>query len=348
MKKLVFCLCIFISLHVNAKNIIDMYGSEPEQADKFIKKYGSQVGEIESQLLTKFKEINQDDKNGVNDQLEIILLKRNQLLEQIKKEGDFLFVNFNTIFYPDDENQYTTIEVVKRNDKKRLRFINTSAMAVYQPGNDLINTMIDFENLELQLMINKKLNSKQLSCPVFHCVSGFHHKKLKPYLKIFNDGAIKEKKLIVDTLNQDPDPERRAAAAFLMGHFKDPKEIISLLLPHVTDKNSKVRNNVIRVIGGTMSKSGIHDIDVNPFIELLDSPENTDRNKAFYVLLNAAESDKAKKLIIQKGGKKILKLLQLNQPNNHKLAYELLQKISSKNYDDGNVVAWENWLQTCG
>ncbi|WP_156812621.1 hypothetical protein [Legionella tunisiensis] len=53
--------------------------------------------------------------------------------------------------------------------------------------------MIVFSHLEFQLMANNQLNIKDTSCPVYHCVSGFHHPQLKPYLKIFNAGVIKEK-----------------------------------------------------------------------------------------------------------------------------------------------------------
>ncbi|WP_332248013.1 HEAT repeat domain-containing protein [Legionella tunisiensis] len=70
---------------------------------------------------------------------------------------------------------------------------------------------------------------------------------------------------MIDTLNNDPDPSRRAAAAFLMGHFKDPNEIISLLMVHVNDRDSGVRNNVMRVIAATMFKANIAPIDVVPF-----------------------------------------------------------------------------------
>nr|WP_019217963.1 hypothetical protein [Legionella tunisiensis] len=50
-----------------------------------------------------------------------------------------------------------------------------------------------------------------------------------------------------------------------MGHFKDPNEIISLLMVHVNDRDSGVRNNVMRVIAATMFKANIAPIDVVPF-----------------------------------------------------------------------------------
>lgn len=342
-KSLLLVLSFTFSTNATAENIVDLYGAEPDKSEKIIKKYSNKVSEIEDLLQKELKKMNHVIKN---DELEKILSKKNLLTEKIKKEGDFLYVDFNTVFYPGDKNKYTTIEVVNKNQLNRLRFISPiiNAKNYQSKKDDLINQMIVFINIELQLLINNELNVKNIVCPVYHCISGFKHPRLKPYLKIFNSGAIKEKKLIIDTLNNDPNPERRASAAFLMGHFNDPKEIISLLSPHVNDSNSSVRNNVMRVIAATMSKAKINQIDVTPFLDLLDSPENTDRNKALYVLLIAAESSASKNIIIQKGGDKLLALLQLKQPNNHEIAYKILKKISGKDFNENNLILWKKWL----
>ena len=153
-------------------------------------------------------------------------------------------------------------------------------------------------------------------------------------------------KLIIDTLNHDPDPERRAAAAFLIGHFTNPHEIVSLLSPHVSDPSSFVRNNVLRVLGATIQKAKITQINVPPLLDLLDSPFDTDRNKALWVLYTAADEPKSKPVIIQQGGKKLVSLLRLKQPNNHQLAYEVLLKVSGKNFGENDLVSWENWLRS--
>ncbi|MFA5960575.1 MAG: hypothetical protein WC785_08655 [Tatlockia sp.] len=53
---------------------------------------------------------------------------------------------------------------------------------------------------------------------------------------------------------------------------------------------------------------------------------------------------KSRMLIIHKGKKNLLALLQLKQPNNHDWAYLLLKKISGKNYGAYNLSAWEKWF----
>ena len=129
-----------------------------------------------------------------------------------------------------------------------------------------------------------------------------------------------------------------------MGHFKNPREIISVLSSHVDDQNDGVRNNVMRVIGETVDRAKLKEIDITPFLNALDSPYTTDRNKALLVLSAAVNTASSKKLALQKGGDKLLAILRLQQPNNHDTAYIILKKISGKDFGSTNVAAWEKWV----
>jgi hypothetical protein len=84
---------------------------------------------------------------------------------------------------------------------------------------------------------------------------------------------------------------------------------------------------VIRVIADTMHRSGIQKIDVRPFIQLLDSPYETDRNKSLFVLLEAADLPEQNQQIRELAISKLLSLAKLRQPNNHAFAVKLLEKL---------------------
>jgi hypothetical protein len=333
---------IFFCLSAVAKNIVDVYGATANESKKIIKKYGKAVADLEQELQEIFKSASGDK---VNSKINNLALKKKTLTEKIKNESNFLYVDFNTVFYSGDKNQYTTIEIIRKNQRSRLKFISSMTQEnSFQPKDDLINQMIIFENIETKLMLNNQLDTKKIFCPVYHCTSGFQHPELKPYLEIFNQGAEKEKQLLIDTMNHDVNPQRRAAAAFLTAHLNDPQEIIHLLLSHVKDKDNGVRNNVIRVIASTMAKANIKTIDLKPFMVLLNSPVETDRNKALWILLVAADSPTARKILRQNVGPQLLSLLALKQPNNHELAYLILKKISGKDLGEYNVPGWQNWL----
>jgi len=331
-------LAFTFSINGIAQNIVDVYGVDHKEGEYLIKKYSAEISIIEREMQDEFKKTNANI-----DAVKITQLKKEKLKEEIKKYGSFSYVDINTIYYPANKNYYSTIEIINHDQADRRRFLDNTKPQKYPLKNDLINKMIVFRNMEFKLILTNQLNVEKIPCPVYHCVTAFTHPQLKPWLAIFNTGVINERKLILETLNTDPNPERRAAAAFLIGHFHDPKEIISLLLPHVTDSNSGVRNNVMRVIGATLFKAKINTINVQPFIDLLDSPETTDRNKALYILLGAVDSPLSKKLVIQQAGKKLLALLELKQPNNHDISYEILKKVSGKDFGDTNSSLWKDW-----
>lgn len=334
------------SFYLNAENIIDVYGTDLKQSEDLIKSHGSQASDIQSQFMDEIIKIS----NGGNDRnLSVILAKKNQLISNIQKQYDFSYVEFETVFYPGDKDIYTTIEVVRQNDKNRLQFIPRKIKTPPPTTllkQDILNKMIKFQDISMNLILNNHLNNKQAKCPVYHCLPGFNHPELRDFFKLLTQEAGKEKKLLISTINNDPLSERITAAIYLTGFLNDPHEIISLLTPLVMNNDVGVRNSAMRVINETMNKSRIHEINVTPFINLLDSPFDTDRNKALLVLLNAANLTSSKQLIINKGDKQLISLLRLKQPNNNKVTYALLKKISNKDFGSNNADAWEKWFNS--
>ena len=327
-----------------AGGVVDVYGTDKEESALIIKQYAKQVESIERILVDQMSPVaSRSNENFLFKKM----LQREALRERVKKQFGFLFVDFQTVFYPNNKDIYTTIEVVKSNKPERLRFVVPTHYAsdkTPKPKHDLINEMMTYQLTSFQLIYSHKLKASNISCPVYHCFAGFDNPDLKPYLAVFNQGVIKEKKLILDTLKEDPDPERRAAAELLVGHFKDPREIIQISTLFVQDKADGVRNNAMRVMAATMQKSKQYDVHLMPIIEMLDSVNVTDRNKALYVLSVAMKSKSNQKTIIQNAGKQLIQLLALKQLNNHDLAYQILKKLSSRDFSESNIPAWQNWL----
>ena len=344
-KTILFLVNLMLSISAHA---IDFYGVDKPSSSRIIKKHEKEISQIERMLRREIVGNNLDKIS--NKEMEKIGKIKRHLLAEIKKENAYLFVDLQTVFYPENKTIYSTIEIIDKDNPGRMTFVdsipvikNNKKKIKHKP--DLIDEMIKYEAIGVKMILSHKM-ALYSSCPVYHCTSGFEDPRLKSYLSLFNAGAIKEKTLILDTLNDDKDPDRRAAAAFLVAHFNNPHEIISVLSAHVDDTDSGVRNNVMRVIGGTMEKSKLKDINVRPFLKALDSPYVTDRNKALWVLSESLGHRSSDSFILNHGGGKLLALLRLKQPNNHDLAYFILRKLSGKDFGSTNVAAWEKWVSS--
>lgn len=333
----------FIAMNVCAKNVIDVYGADDQQAKKIIHNYEKDFDRLHEELVKHYG-ILQDENNHSSAKKTLGLAKKN-LMEKIKREQQLLYVNMNTVFYPGEENIYTTLEVIKPGDEKRLAYVDSNPGNKSAPKkNDLIQKMIDFEEISFRLIMNHEIQGNNPACPFYHCTLGFEHPELKPYEAVFRLGAKKESEFILQALKKDPDPERRAAAAFLAGCMEDPQKILRELMPAVEDKSAVVRNNAIRVIGSTILAAKIQDIDLKPFIQLLNSPQETDRNKSLLVLLRVSKNKKLQKIMIKEAGKQLIALLALKQPNNHEIAYSILKEISDNDFGEYNLSAWKQWM----
>jgi hypothetical protein len=310
----------------DAKKIIDLYGDESARAQQVLSQYEKQVILLVERSLKIQADYHEHVPQEVLARLES---KRNKLCDRIKKAGHYAYVSFDVVYYPNDKQHYITIEVIKSKDKQRLQWINQSTSFHQQPvgENDIIQVMQAYLEVGYQLVMSNQLNVAEVKCSSFHCLFGFEHPELQPYRNKIDQGVRSGKSLILTTLNQDLDPERRKASVYLIGEFNDAEEILNLLVSHVTDHDDGVRNSVIRVIADTMHRSGIKKIDVRPFIQLLDSPYETDRNKSLFVLLEAADLPEQNQQIRELAISKLLSLAKLRQPNNHAFAVKLLEKL---------------------
>ncbi|MFY7697801.1 MAG: HEAT repeat domain-containing protein [Legionella sp.] len=348
MNRIIIIFFIMVSSSANAKWLIDIYGDRDRKIDKILIHYYDKIEQIEHSLqqlgLKKFPSTQDSEL------FKQILVKKILLSEELRSQLKLSYLSFDTIYYPESSNYYTTIEVISPNTPSRLKFLTTnqtkdetSNSTRFEQSN-LIDQELAYEAVALDLIINHQLSSKVSHCSAFHCSWGFNHPKLKPYLAIFNKGAKQQKNLILQTLRSHINPQRRTAAALLVGHFNNPQAIITTLLPHVRDKDASVRNMVIRVIGATMSVAHIYKVDSAAFIELLASPYATDRNKSLYVLEQISHDPASHRQLINNAGRQLIDLLQLKQPNNHDIAYAILKKVSRRNLGENDIQGWKHWL----
>jgi hypothetical protein len=283
---------LFFTMPAIAAHGIDVYGLNAEESKAFLQRYEPRIAEITDKL---HEGIQQDFDGFLGSKAgEGLVKQRNALREEVKKKEGYLYVNFDTVYYSKND-YYTTVEIIKPNQQDRLKYITgKSSPRNYPKIHDVIDKMDEYRELGYKLLMAGEIDPTHDACPVYHCTMGFDHPQLKPYLSLFNQAVVHDKQFILNTLNQDPNPDRRGAAAYLIGHFSDPHEIIAVLLPHVQDRDEVVRNNVIRVLSLTAVKAKITDLDPAPFVALLNSPISTDRNKSLFYSHSLPNPSKAK------------------------------------------------------
>jgi hypothetical protein len=352
-----FWVLIMLSSWVVAQPIVDIHGLSGKPAQDLLQKYTPQIQSLESDIMKELWSISQGHPHF--QRYACLVKKKQQLVAAIRKEGHFGFVDLQTVYYYQNETLYTTLEVIPDPNDERMRLLSPAHLdmktnmtilgqriyrAWFKPD-DLMNHMQRYEALVTQLSLTHQLDRYATDCPAYHCLSSFEHPGLRPYWQRFQQGVIRDKAIIINTLRHDLDPNRRAAAALLLGYFQDPKEIVSTLSASISDTATQVRNNALRVILFTLFKTKQIDSDCMPYIRLLASPYVTDRNKALSILQVLASNPVQKKKIIQHGGHQILVLLQTQQPDNHDLAYTLIQKLSNQHFGAHDYAQWSRWLR---
>jgi len=181
-------------------------------------------------------------------------------------------------------------------------------------------------------------------CPAFHCVFGFEAAELQAYGDKFNTQVPKFKHQLIAILRNDQDDLKRGAAAYLLAHLADGREVVAALSPSMRDSSSHVRNNVMRVLAQTATH--IHDANfpLADAIRALTYPTTTDRNKALYMLDMLTADPKSANYVRLNGCHQLMEQFKLVQPNLHDESYNVLVKISQQHYPDTDFMAWDNWV----
>lgn len=263
------------------------------------------------------------------------------------KELGWVQLSLITYFQPEGQQSYLTIDAVERADMaSRLAFRPVPQGSVQDPAG-LIAAWKEYEATFFGLLQRNEISPQRVDCPAFHCLGGYNHEKLKPFGERFVRDVPANEAQLIRVLQEDKDDENRGAAAFLLAHIKDGKKLVALLLPVLDDPGATARNDAMRVLWDVAQFHPEIDIPLEPLLRALNGPTTTDRNKAAAVLADlVARPDGARHYheVIRQAGPTLLKLLALEQPNNHDFAYHILQQVSGKDLGERDVAAWQRWL----
>jgi hypothetical protein len=306
-----------------------------------------------SNLMDSYLKISKTMNSSLLNEKDLIHRKKieRQIISKIKQIDDIDTVKISVIFYPTDKKSYATLDLVKKNEIYRIPTASKNHPKKYieksQGLKDLLDVWNEYNNRNVNLIRKNQIDLSKKSCPITHCTWGFDKKELEETLPKLQKGVAKYKNDLIDIIKYSLIDQEREEAIFILAHDDNYQEQAKLLINFTDDPNDFVRNNVMRVLGAIVTKHKVAHLDIKRIICALNYPYVTDRNKAAYVLLGIVRNESAShQIVIAQAGEILLKLLKLQQPNNHDFAYQILKEISKKNYSERDYKSWQEWLNS--
>ncbi len=290
---------------------VDTFGSERVSAQSLEAEYGKKLdalGHAYPTDLDRYVELSKEIEASLRDRYR------------------FAFVKLSLIQYFDPPAKYLTIDVVEPEDQKRRMPFHARPSKTLKDPDGILALWRKYAELGMSLLQKGEIKTIE-KCPAWHCLAGFDHPQLKDYLPRLNEAARKNQKQLQLILQDEKNDEARGDAAYLLAHLKDSKAVIRALLPSIKDPSGYVRNNVLRVLSDLAFRHPDVDLPVETFIEALNFPETTDRNKASAVLASLSSKEVNKEVLRREAKEILLKMAQLRQPNNRDHAEAILKNI---------------------
>lgn len=260
----------------------------------------------------------------------------------------FAFVKVSPISYFGESSEagkvFITIDVVDADDAGRLTFAPAPAKVTADPVG-LVAAWLEYEKVVWSL-IQSGAHKPPFTCKGgMHCGFGFNHPDLEAREDVFIDKVPGHVAELVTVLHDDRDPDRRAAAAFLLAYGTDRTQIIDALVPSIDDPSGPVRNNVLRVLVMIQQRADTVVVPLPAVMRAMRFPTTTDRNKAAYALVEIAKragaDDRAR--ILRDLGDVLVAMAAMQQPNNRDPAVEILKTISGEDHGT-DAAAWRAWI----
>ena len=274
-----------------------------------------------------------------------------KIIAKVKQLGDFEVVKISVVYYPTEQTQFATLDLVRIGDiermpKKQMVVAKKKSVKSKELA-QLFTVWNTYDDNNNRLLIRNQYDSTKKKCPVMHCTWGFDAVERKEILPKLQKGVAKHKKELMDIVkNTSLNEAEREQSVFILANDTNYQEMASFLINFTDDPSEGVRNNTMRVLAAIAAKHKIKDLDISRIFKALNYPYVTDRNKASYVLLGVVQNDPSTHAtVIMQSGQSLLELLKLKQPNNHDFAYSILRVLSNKNYGERDYKHWEQWIK---
>jgi hypothetical protein len=309
---------------------IDVYGVDSDLSAKIIKKYGVKLASLEENRLRSFF------KHQKTTQMQAQISK---CIRDIQHEFFLPSIKVDTVYYPDSNQFFTTIDCCVFNKDDKAIFENYPS----HHQMDIVDRMHFFIKKAGSFVVSHPQYANHLNCRDFQCITP-ELPEFDTDLNYFRKMVPQSKLLIENTIFHDLNLERRRSAIFLLAYYQDPNEISKILVKLLSDKSYFIRHDALRVYGELYAKSLNLSVPIQKVLPSIHACDVAERNKAL-ILVNEMAKHPQYHEAIKREVWQLIRLLQLKQPNNHLFAYDILKKISHKNYDASDLKSWQFWAK---
>ncbi|QRK06188.1 HEAT repeat domain-containing protein [Archangium violaceum] len=179
------------------------------------------------------------------------------------------------------------------------------------------------------------------------CYGGFDHPELAPREQRFIDGVPRNADALVRVLREDKDSGKRTNALMLLTYLSSPEQLVKAILPSVRDPYEGVRNEALRRLGSAQERSkkpGI--VPIDPVLEALWFPLESDRNKAGWTLVHILEVEGTvhRQRLLDKAGEVLVEMAGMRSALEHEPARKVLARLAGQDFGD-DVAAWRRWFE---
>ncbi|HEX3526884.1 MAG TPA: HEAT repeat domain-containing protein [Thermoanaerobaculia bacterium] len=270
-----------------------------------------------------------------------------KLEKRIKEAGGFETVEITVVHsFEPNAPAHLTFNITLASKKPAVEYLPEPKDEVQDPDG-LLASWKEYEKLGKMLDFAGEIPDFP-ACPVHHCLFGFDHLKLRAFGEKFSRLVPVDRDALIKVLQTDKDEKDRAAAAYLLAHLHGAQDVLSALLPRLRDPDARVRNSILRVVAIMAEHGEANTVDIEPILPFLVSQSLTDRNKAVSIVAALAGNRSRRKLLMQRSGCDLVRLLETEQPNQSLYAHEALVKLHDTDLGAKSPALWRRWLKSQG
>ncbi|NMO16751.1 hypothetical protein HPC49_06255 [Pyxidicoccus fallax] len=270
---------------------------------------------------------------------------------ELRKRYDLAWADVSLSYWldsPTEARAYITVDLVDTGDTERLRFLPAPKGTPEDPEG-LVARWRAYEKRGFELLQRGALNQEEgPACRVAHCIWGFAHPEFAPLEPVLVERVPVLRDAVVKVLREDANPEKRAAAAFVLAYAGTPEQVVASLVPFIRDPDGGVRNNVLRVLTAVQEAADRPLVDVDVVVDAISMPEGTDRSKSLYLLQMLLDDMKPEAVralratLIQRLGASLVAHAGFALPHFREPAVLILQRLSGEKHEAPEQ--WKAWL----